>query len=173
MSLSHYQDRIKENLLLRCMEGGLRAHDESKALLQEILTPRPRGTVTEWAERHIYISHGATQGRYKSSLTPYAREVLECYRDRTCTDLILTWAAQTSKSLHLMIGGCYRIKNDPMPALWVMPNLDLVKTFSKSRMQPLIADSPAMVEEKLGGRHHYTITEMHFRKCMLKFEGRS
>lgn len=74
------------------------------ALLREFMSPPPRLTVTEWAEQHRRLAgtESAEPGPYRVSRTPYAREPQDCMSARsTVEEVVLMWAAQTSKALAL------------------------------------------------------------------------
>ena len=68
--------------------------------MRPLLTPPPRFTVSQWAERFRYLSreYSAQPGRYSFDIVPYAREPLDCANDPTVRETILMWASQTTKS---------------------------------------------------------------------------
>jgi DNA-directed RNA polymerase subunit RPC12/RpoP len=173
MSLYQYIQDIKLMKIGASPRSAVRAGLKS---LDEALSPRAMGAVYEWAEDNIFLSgrQGATPGRYKTDLTPYVREPLEIFRDRGTTDGTFCWGTQTSKTLMIMIGVGYRLVNDPVFILWVMPNIGNCKTFSRNRWQVLVDDCPAVKAQKPQGpnaRHLYTVTEQFFEKATVKFAG--
>lgn len=105
-------------------------------------------TVTGWAERSIAFSTIPTPrpGPYSTTLTPYVREPLECWRDPMVRECVLCWGSQTAKTTTLMVGLMWQIRNDPGPVLWVFPNRDLAKVFSENRWLRLVYDNPSMAE---------------------------
>ncbi|MEA3207880.1 MAG: hypothetical protein QOE70_937 [Chthoniobacter sp.] len=139
----------------------------------DLLTPAPQLQVWEWAEENIYLSErtSALPGRFSTVLTPYIREPLQAYADKSVTDLVLCFGTQTAKTTVVMVGTAYRIVNDPTPTLWVMPNLELAKSFSKTRWQPMVNDCAPLAEQKPDDRHLFGTTEQHFDKVTLNFVG--
>ncbi|MEA3207672.1 MAG: hypothetical protein QOE70_729 [Chthoniobacter sp.] len=138
-----------------------------------LLEPAPLRRVSEWAEEHIYLSErsSALPGKFSTQLTPYIREPLQAYADRSITDMALCFGTQTAKTTIIMVGTAYRIVNDPTPTLWVMPNIDLAKSFSKTRWQPMVNDCPPLALQKPDDRHLFGTTEQHFDKVTLNFVG--
>ena len=118
----------------------------------DLLSPAPTLQVWEWAEENIYLSErtSALPGRFSTVLTPYIREPLQAYADKSVTDLVLCFGTQTAKTTVVMAGTAYRIVNDPTPTLWVMPNLELAKSFSKTRWQPMVNDCAPSGRAKAG-----------------------
>lgn len=152
------------------------AIEEGIKALREALASRSVGEVWRWAETNVYISarYSATPGKFRVAFTPYVKEVLECFHDRSVTDLTLCWGSQTAKTTCIMIGVAYRLDNDPSPTLWVLPNLDLAKTFSRNRWQVMVDDCIPLKAQKPQGanaRHLYKTTEQYFAKATVKFVG--
>lgn len=149
---------------------------QSNAALMEVLQPRAIGNVWKWLEENTYLGERqtATPGRYSTSLTPYLREPLNCFGDRSVTDITMCFGTQCGKSVTLMGGAAFRICNDPMPTLWVFPNLDLAKSFSQNRWMPYVDDCAPLRAQKPtgpGARTLWKKTEQYFSKVTLKLVG--
>ena len=99
---------------------------------------KPPGVI-EWAERNIQLDSRLTArpGLYSTTWTPYVRGVLEALADPGVHTVTLCWGSQTGKTLTRAVWLAYRIANDPAPALLVMPNADLAKSYSGTRLAPL------------------------------------
>jgi hypothetical protein len=138
-----------------------------------LLAPIPRLSVSEWAEANIVFDErtSAIPGRFSASLTPYIREPLQAYADKTITDLTLCFGTQTAKTTVVMVGTAYRIVNDAVPVLWVMPNADLAKSFSKTRWQQMVEDCEPLKAQKPKKRDLFNNLEQHFAKVTLNFVG--
>ncbi len=139
----------------------------------ELLAPVPRMKVSEWAEQNIVLDErtSAIPGPFSTVLTPYIREPLQCYADKTITDLTLCFGTQTAKTTVVMVGTAYRIVNDPLPTLWVMPNQDLAKSFSKTRWRQMVEDCIPLKAQKPAKRDLFGNLEQHFSKVTLNFVG--
>jgi phage terminase large subunit GpA-like protein len=130
-------------------------------------------TVAEWCEANLHLTAIQTDmpGRYSTLLTPYVREVLECFADATVEEISLCWGAQTSKTMTLMAALCWWLNAQPSPCMWVMPNKDLAQSFSENRLQPLFAACAALMATKTRDRHRWKKTEMAFEDAVLNLNG--
>lgn len=105
--------------------------------------------VDEWAEKHVRLvsASSAEPGRYRCSRAPYQREPQRALSPQTKTrEVILVWAAQTGKSQigNNWIGAIPAIS--PAPVLMVQPTVDLGKSYSKQRIEPMIEACPDMLK---------------------------
>ena len=135
--------------------------------------PLPVKSVSDWCEENLTLSSRQTEapGPFRTSVRPYTRELLECWKDRTVAEVTLCWGAQTAKTTTLMAGLAWAIANDPGPALWIMPTRELARSFSKSRWQPFVEDSGALRQQCPVDTRDMTHLEQHFRSCTLNFIG--
>lgn len=150
--------------------------DLQRGLLEyrrSLYRPTPRQTVVEWAEANIKLSGRQTEspGPFTTSVRPYTREPLECWKDATVSEVTLCWGSQTAKSTMLMVGACWMICEDPSPMLWMNPTESLVRSFSKTRWRTMLEDCPKAVSEFPRNLHQMTHLEQHFRRCTLNFIG--
>jgi len=135
--------------------------------------PTPRQTVVQWAEANLKLTARQTEhpGPYSTSVRPYVREPLECWKDSGVVEMTLCWGSQTSKTTTLMAGLAWLIDNEPSPALWLMPTEGLARSFSKSRWMPMLEDCPAMVAHFPSDKDKLTHLEQHFDRSTLTFVG--
>lgn len=110
-------------------------------------------------------------GPYRSKRTPYVREPLRNFSNRKVQRMTFCWAPQVGKSLLMQCMLGYAIDHDPGPALIVMPNEKNAKSYSKSRLQPLINDCPALAKHKPTSKSDFSLLEMHFDNMTLNLEG--
>jgi hypothetical protein len=105
----------------------------------ELHEPARAETVTEYAERNVFIPDGAgpLPGQYRSIWTPYIREWLECARDGTQSIALMT-AVQVSKTLFLQIFLSYVLDTRTDGAIWTFPSKEYAYSFSKSKWIPFI-----------------------------------
>lgn len=150
---------------------------ELRAFLREVLAPPPNITVTEWAEQNVRIPVGATKGQFNALSVPYAREPLDCYGDKSITDLVLVFGTQCAKTTIMILGMLYRIEHDPVDCLWVLPNDVLARSFSRSRWRKFIDECKAIhkhLPRRGSGRidpHLFGLTEQHYDRLVLNFVG--
>lgn len=140
---------------------------------RQLYRPPPEQTVIGWAESNIILTRRQTEypGPFSTSVRPYMRECIECWKDPAVSEVVLCWGSQTAKTTALMIGAVWSICEDPGPLLWIMPSEHLARSFSKSRWRPMLDDSPAAREELPASRSDMTNLEQHFRQCTLTFVG--
>jgi phage terminase large subunit GpA-like protein len=103
--------------------------------------------VSEWADRHRFLSPRASAepGRYRTGRTPYMRAIMDALSpSNPCRRIVFMKAAQVgaTEAGNNWIG--YVIHHAPGPMLAVQPTVELAKRFSRQRIDPLIAESPAL-----------------------------
>jgi phage terminase large subunit GpA-like protein len=113
------------------------------------LTPDPQLTVSEWADRHRWLSSRASAepGRYRTDRTPYMRAIMDALsHNRPAQRVVFMKAAQVgaTEGGNCFIGYC--IHHAPGPMLAVQPTVELAKRNSRQRIEPLIEESPALRE---------------------------
>jgi len=136
-----------------------------------------RRTVTEWADaKRMLPSKGAAEpGKYRSSRTPYVREPMDCLSTMSpVQELVLMWAAQTSKSESGNNWVGYVIDDAPGPMLLVQPTVDNAKRYSKQRITPMIQATPSLLAKVIENKSREggnTIQEKEFPGGILILGG--
>lgn len=129
----------EDQLRLRSLNGII-----ARAVLN--FKPPENLTVSQWADKHRRLSpeSSAEPGKWKTSRTPYLKEIMDAFTDPKVNHLTLVAASQVGKSeVELNIIG-YIIDQDPGSILYVQPNLEDAKKFSRLRVAPMIRDCPRM-----------------------------
>lgn len=134
-------------------------------------------TVSEWADAHrILPSKGAAEpGPYRTSRTPYMREIMDSLSATSpVQDVIFMAGAQVGKSEggNNWIG--YVIDHAPGPMLMVQPTVDGGKRYSKQRIAPMINECPRLTEKILDNKSREngnTMLEKEFPGGMLIIAG--
>jgi phage terminase large subunit GpA-like protein len=124
-------------------------------VLREFMAPPPRLTVTEWAEKHrrLASTESAEPGPYRASRTPYAREPQDCMSARSpVEEVVLQWAAQTSKTTVLLNCLGASIGTNPGPIMIVWPTNTVAKRNSRQRIAPLLSESPQLAAKVAANR---------------------
>ena len=116
----------------------------------EAIRPDPPLTVSEWSDLHRVLSQRASAeaGIWKTSRTPYLREVMDTMSASNSTEKVVFMAgAQIGKteSQNNVIG--YLIDILGGPCLSVQPTVEMAKRNSKTRIAPLIEESPRLREK--------------------------
>lgn len=109
-------------------------------------TPPEPLTVSQWAEKHRVLSRESTAeaGPWRNSRTPYMVGPMDAFNDPKVREIAVMAPSQVGKSeLELNTIG-YIIDQDPGSTLYVQPNLDDAKKFSRLRISPMLRDSPRL-----------------------------
>ena len=118
------------------------------------LRPDPVETIDQWCDRERRLSQegSAEFGKYKTSRTPYLREIMECLSPSSPVERIVVMkSAQVGAS---ELGNnflAYVIAKGLGPTLLVQATLDGAKDYSKQRLDPMIRDTP-ILNRILGSR---------------------
>ena len=104
-------------------------------------------SLLEWADEHRYLSSksSAEPGKFRSTRTPYIREVMEALSNGSPYEVVvLMFGAQLGKTETLVSWMGYIADAAPAPCMIVQPSLDMAKRFSKQRLDPLFEDTPRL-----------------------------
>lgn len=112
--------------------------------------PDPPYTVSEWADLNRVLSSksSAEPGKWRTARTPYLREIMDClssYSPIREVNFMKGVQIGASESGFNFVG--YVIEHAPGPMMYVLPTIDLVKKFSKTRIDPMITASPSLSEK--------------------------
>lgn len=110
------------------------------------MKPPERLTVSEWADakRILSAEASAETGRWRTSRTPYLKEIMDAFTDPRVRNIVLVASSQVGKSecINNMIG--YVIDQDPGSILFIQPTTVDAKEYSKLRIAPMIRDCPTL-----------------------------
>ena len=134
------------------LDDGVAGFDGAKDLLRAWsrgIRPDPDLTVSEWADRHRWLSSRASAepGRYRTARTPYMREIMDALSPASPVQrVVFMKAAQVGAT---EAGNCFIgfvMHHAPGPMLAVQPTVELAKRNSRQRIDPLIEESPELRE---------------------------
>lgn len=109
------------------------------------LTPPPRITVVEWAERYRRLSKESSNGgRFLVSRVEVARGPMLAVTEPGVRSITLMACTQLLKTTFIENVLGYYIHLDPGPILVVQPNDKAAETFSKDRLAPMIRDTKVL-----------------------------
>ncbi len=135
--------------------GGVMARSDDvhdgATLVREIaaraLEPDRVLSVAAWADMHRQLSTVSAKepGQFRTSRTPYTREPMEAMSiTSTVRRVSLMFGAQLGKTETLNNLAGYIIHHAPGPTLFVQPSLEIARLVSRTRLDPMIAESPAL-----------------------------
>ena len=110
------------------------------------LKPPDDVTVSQWADKYRRLSSesSAEPGPWRTSRTPYLREIMDAFSDPNVRHIVFVSASQIGKSetLNNIIG--YIIDQDPGSILFIQPTNSDANEYSKLRIAPMIRDTPTL-----------------------------
>lgn len=117
------------------------------------LAPRGRLTVSDWADRHRWVSskQSGISGNWRTDRNPMLREIMDCFSAHSPVREI--WVMKSSQvgiteSMVNAIG--YRIDYAPCPMMVLMPTLELRDKWKLQKLNPILQDQ-GRVRDILGG----------------------
>ncbi|MBU8540825.1 phage terminase large subunit family protein [Falsiroseomonas tokyonensis] len=109
------------------------------------LTPPPRMTVVDWAERFRRLSKESSNGgRFRVSRVEVARGPMMAVTEPGVRKITLMACTQLLKTTFIENVLGYFIHLDPCPILVVQPKDGAADTFSKDRLAPMIRDTKVL-----------------------------
>lgn len=129
--------------------------------------PRPEMTVSQWADKYRVLTSETSPepGPWRTDRAPYMCEVMDAVSDRETEEVAIMASAQVGKTEFMLNMVGFHIDYDPAPILFVLPNKDLIESFSKNRLVSMIKASPSLrkkVVEARGRDATNTISEKNF-----------
>lgn len=109
--------------------------------------PDPQITVSEWADQKRMLSQRAASepGKWRTSRTPFAREIMDCLSDHHPAQEVVVMAAVQIVKSEVGLNFCgYTIDHAPSSMLVVLPTVDVGERWSKQRLAPMIQDTPSL-----------------------------
>lgn len=138
--------------------------------------PPPDITVSEWADanRRLSSENSAEAGRWRTSRTPYLREIMDAFTSPEVGKIVVTASSQVGKTEMLMNMLGYIVDVDPGPVMWCLPTVDNAEDFSKRRLEPMIRDTEPVRRKMSASKSrssNNTILKKRFPGGMLTLVG--
>ena len=114
------------------------------------LKPQKPLTVSEWANKNrILSSRGSSMpGRFRSSVTPYIEEPLDCLSSHNSNQrVVLMFASQLGKTEAMNNWTGYCIDFAPGAILLCQPTLQMAARLSKQRLEAMFQETPCLAEK--------------------------
>ncbi len=121
----------------------------------ERFRPPENISVSEWADKYRILSteNSAEGGKWKTSRTPYLKEIMDAFKDPKVHRITIVSSSQTGKTECLLNILAYVIDQDPGGIMFIMPTVDNAKEFSKRRLAPMIRDTKRLKNKIADGRN--------------------
>jgi phage terminase large subunit GpA-like protein len=141
------------------------------------LKPDPTLSVWEWADQNRILTTetSAEVGKWRTSRTPYLKEIMECLSiNNAITEIVLMKGTQIGGTEVGLNWVGYIIDHAPGPLMIVWPRDADAKTNSNIRLQPMIDNCPSVkgkVSEKKSRDSKNTLLEKKFTGGHLRITG--
>ena len=113
-------------------------------LCKTCVAPPPELTVSQWADKHRFLSSESAAESGKWTTLPFQREPLDAVSDTRIRRVVIRAATQMLKTVTIENSIGYFVTQDPGPILILQPRDADVKAFSKERIAPMIRDTPVL-----------------------------
>lgn len=141
------------------------------------LRPKEPLTVSEWADRYRKLSSKASAepGPWKTSRTPYLREIMDVLSVQHPAQRVVVMAgAQLGKTEAGSNWLGYVVDHAPGPMLIIQPTVEMGNRLVKQRLNSLIAETPVLAEKIASPRSRdsgNTMTSKEFPGGMMLITG--
>jgi phage terminase large subunit GpA-like protein len=134
------------------LRGQVVAVERERSIRQRVFKPKPRITVSEWADQHRVLSRegSAEAGQWRTDRAPYQRAIMDALSDPAIEKVVWMKSSQVGATELLVNFVGYVIDQDPGPVLVVQPTEQMAKAVSMDRIAPMLKASPS-VREKVRG----------------------
>lgn len=142
---------------------------------REALRPPPHLSLSEWADKHYYLSpeSGADLGRWRT--LPYQREPMDCVTDPAVERITWWKSARIGATLSIVTAPVgYHIHHDPCPVLVAEPTEGDAESYSKQGLAPMLRDCPVLdgiIRERRGKSAAQTMLEKTYPGGVLNIVG--
>ena len=119
----------------------MRARRETAALVRRAFTRPPDLLPSEWAERYRVLPSetGDASGPWRNSTAPYLVDIMDTAADPAYREIVVMGASQTGKTeVEVNLIGC-TVHLRPQPIVIVLPTQNAAETWSRNRLDRLIA----------------------------------
>lgn len=107
---------------------------------RRMYAPRPKERVWEWAEKFFYLEGGL----YRQSTVEVSRGPLSAPTEEGVREIVAMGPTQLFKTTLLEVTNAYFMHRQPTLQLMVQPKDELARKFSRDKIGPNIARSPAL-----------------------------
>lgn len=112
----------------------------------EALRPSTRLTISQFADAELVVTSGPLAGtKWRTDTAPYQRGILDAFLEPGVEFVIVCSSAQVGKTSLTLAVVAYHVVHDPCSILVIAPTVQpMAQDWSKNRLEPLIAASPAL-----------------------------
>jgi terminase, large subunit len=110
------------------------------------IKPDPTMSISEWSDKYRIMPKGyAESGRYRTSRTPYLKEIMDCLSPSSPIRQIKIMKGTQMGFTEIVNNWiCHNIHINPGPMLMVLPTVDIAQKHSKKKLTPTIKSTPIL-----------------------------
>jgi phage terminase large subunit GpA-like protein len=146
-----------------------RLEPEVRSLIRRGLRPPRRQRVSAWADENRILGgeESAFPGRWRTWRVPYLEEVMDAFSDREVEVIVCVFAAQCGKTEAELNALGYIIDQDPGPTLIVYPGEKQSDKVMRTRIHPMILNSPAVRSHVVGNSDDLGLKEIRLDRMRV------
>lgn len=128
----------------------------------------------EWSEQNVKLDPTSPyQGYWKSDISPWVRELMECFTDNEITDISVMCSAQSAKTQTMICLLMWALSEEPSPTMWVTSTAEEAAFLMKTRLIPTIKSCKPVVEGLIDDRNAVNKMEVQLKGASLIVVGSS
>lgn len=110
------------------------------------IRPDPLQTVAEWADERLHLpSFAPVPGQWRTSRTPFLKEIMECLSPRhRCRKVVFMKPVQIGGTQVAVNWVGYTMDRSPTAMLFYEPIIDMAKRLTKEKLDPVIQATPTL-----------------------------
>lgn len=110
------------------------------------LKPDPLQTIDEWADERLHLpSFAPVPGQWRTSRTPFLKEIMECLSPRhRCHKVVFMKPVQIGGTQVAVNWVGYTMDCSPTAMLFYEPIIDMAKRLTKEKLDPVIQATPTL-----------------------------
>lgn len=129
-------------------------HPSALAYLQGEVMPRVWARLkplthlkpSEWADQNRWITYGSQKGQWRTGFVPYIQEPMDRAIEPEVEEVTIVAANQSAKTEFAMCLLGYYMEHRPTDIVYYTPSLDMAKKLANDKIEPLITDTPSLLD---------------------------
>jgi hypothetical protein len=141
--------------------------------IERVWRQPPNQSPSEWVEANLDLPSRVTSqpGRISFDRVPFWREPLDLMADPTVEDVIVVAGTQLGKTTFGMCCLLWQTVHLQFPALIVMPSSDMGRSYSESRLQPVMEENACIRDLMPTNKDKFKLLEMHMSTGPINLVG--
>jgi phage terminase large subunit GpA-like protein len=128
----------------------------------------------EWAENYVKLDPTSPyQGYWKSDISPWVKQLMNCFTDNEITDISVMCSAQSAKTQTMICLLMWALSEEPAPTMWVTSTAEEASFFMKTRIIPTIKTCDPVKDTLINDRNAINKMEIAFNGASLICVGSS